>query len=294
MNRSFGLLSKTAVFAVLCSSVALAAPPAKDLDAGHGKGGDDRSHPLGKKLRALRERALQDKIMGKTSGKVQEVAKGQYVELAREGEDPVWTVFGEFGDFPHNNIAEPDRNYDNTTNWIPDFNRDHYLDLLFAEGYDVNSMRQYYIENSSNRYAVYGDVTDWALAPDDACNYDDDREHPDGGNAVWYFLRDTVNDWYAKEIAAGKTAAEIDEYLSQFDLWDRYDWDGDGNFDEPDGYIDHMNFLHAGERNEAGGGALGDCAIWSHSWFAFFNLIGSEGPSPEFLIGGLQIGESAF
>jgi immune inhibitor A len=307
MNRSFGLLLKTAVFAVLFSSVALATPPAKDLDAGHGRGGDDRSHPLGKKLRALRERALQDKIMGKTSGKVHEVAKGQYVELAREGEDPVWTVIGEFGDFPHNSIAEPDRNYDNTTFWISDFNRDYYLDLLFSEGEDVNSMRQFYIENSSNRYAVYGDVTDWALAPNDACTYDDDisypsdpddpdydPNYPDGGNAVWYFLRDTVNDWYAKEIAAGKTAAEIDEYLSQFDIWDRYDWDGDGNFDEPDGYIDHMNFLHAGEGNEAGGGALGDCAIWSHSWAAFSSLEGSEGPSPEFLIGGLQIGESAF
>ncbi len=74
--------------------------------------------------------------------------------------------------------------------------------------------------------------------------------------------------------AAGKTPAEIDAYLSQFDVWDRYDWDGDGNFDEPDGYIDHMQFVHAGEGNEAGGGALGDCAIWSHSWFAFSNLVG--------------------
>jgi immune inhibitor A len=155
-------------------------------------------------------------------------------------------------------------------------------------------MRQFYIENSANRYAVYGDVTDWVLAPDDACNYDDDRAHPDGGNAVWYFLRDSVNDWYAKEIAAGKTPEEINTYLSQFDIWDRYDWDGDGNFDEPDGYIDHMNFLHAGEGNEAGGGELGDCAIWSHSWFAFSNLVGVAGPSPDFLIGGLQIGDSAF
>ena len=36
------------------------------------------------------------------------------------------------------------------------------------------------------------------------------------------------------------TPAEIDAYLSQFDVWDRYDQDGDGNFDEPDGYIDHF------------------------------------------------------
>ena len=42
------------------------------------------------------------------------------------------------------------------------------------------------------------------------------------------------------QIAAGKTPAEIDAYLSQFDVWDRYDYDGDGNFNEPDGYIDHF------------------------------------------------------
>jgi len=52
--------------------------------------------------------------------------------------------------------------------------------------------------------------------------------------------------------------------------------------------------LHAGEGNEAGGGDLGDCAIWSHSWFAFSNLVGVAGPSPDFLIGGIQIGDSDF
>jgi immune inhibitor A len=41
---------------------------------------------------------------------------------------------------------------------------------------------------------------------------------------------------------------------------------------------------------EAGGGALGPCAIWSHSWFAFYNLQGIAGPSPEFLIGGVLLG----
>ncbi len=255
---------------------------------------DDRLDPLTQEQRALHEQAVQAKLMGKAHGKTHEVALGQYVELEREGEAPVWTVLGEFGDFAHNMIAEPDRSVDNTTIWTPDFNREYFLNLLFAEGDDANSMRQFYIENSANRYAVYGDVTDWALAPGNACEYDDDLNHPNGGNAVWYFLKDTVNAWYADQIGAGKTPAEINAYLSQFDVWDRYDWDGDGNFDEPDGYIDHMNFLHAGEGNEAGGGALGDCAIWSHSWFAFSNLVGVAGPSPEFLIGGLQIGESDF
>jgi immune inhibitor A len=252
---------------------------------------DYRMDPATAQQAVLQEKAMAAVLNGKAYGKTHEVARGQFVELARQGEDPVWTVIGEFGDFSHNSIAEPDRSVDNTTYWVPDFSREHYLDMLFAEGEGVNSMRQWYIENSSNRYAVYGDVTDWALAPDDACNYDDDRAHPDGGNAVWYFLRDTVNDWYAKEIAAGKTPQEINDYLQGFDIWDRYDYDGDGDFDEPDGYIDHMNFVHAGEGNEAGGGELGDCAIWSHSWFAWFQGIGVWGPDFN-KFGGLQIGES--
>ena len=40
---------------------------------------------------------MQAMLHGKAFGKTHEVARGQYVELAREGEDPVWTVFGEFG-----------------------------------------------------------------------------------------------------------------------------------------------------------------------------------------------------
>jgi immune inhibitor A len=254
---------------------------------------DDRQDPLTQTQRNLRMKALQASLRGKAFGKTHEVARGQYAELARQGEDPVWTVLGDFGDLSHNSIAEPDRSVDNSTIWTADFDRDYFMDILFSEGASANSMRQFYIEQSSNRYAVYGDVTDWSLAPNDACTYDDDITLP-SGNAVWLFLIDTTRSWYDAQIAAGKTPAEIDAYLSGFDTWDRYDWDGDGNFNEPDGYIDHMQFVHAGEGNEAGGGVLGDCAIWSHSWFAYFNLVGLVGPSPDFLIGGVQIGDSSF
>ncbi|UCD09278.1 MAG: immune inhibitor A [Dehalococcoidales bacterium] len=251
---------------------------------------DNRPDPLSEVQSELLGQALEAQLHGKAYGKTHEVARGQFVELERQGEDPIWTVLGEFFDFPHNSIAEPDRSIDNSTIWEADFNREHYLNMLFSEISDEVSMRNYFIEQSSNRYTVYGDVTDWIAVPGNAASYDDDL----GGPAVWQFLIDSVNGWYAGQIAAGKTPAEIDEYLSQFDVWDRYDWDGDGNFDEPDGYIDHFQSVHAGEGNEAGGGALGDDAIWSHSWFAYFNLIGIAGPSPEFLIGGIQIGNSSY
>jgi immune inhibitor A len=287
----FGLLFIT-IF-LLTVSVGAAMPDAgKQTVADEGvQRIDNRMDPLTAKQVELKEKAQNQVLAGKAvAGEPLEVAKGQYVELAREGEDPVWTVIGEFGDLAHNTIAEPDRSVDNTTYWVPNFDRDHYLDLLFSEGEDAISMRQWYIEQSSNRYAVHGDVTDWTVAPNDACTYDDDL----GGPAVWQFLIDTTADWYDTQIAAGKTPEEINDYLSQFDVWDRYDWDGDGNYDEPDGYIDHANFVHAGEGNEAGGGVLGDCAIWSHSWFAYSNLVGVAGPSPDFLVGGIQIGDSDF
>ena len=43
------------------------------------------------------------------------------------------------------------------------------------------------------------------------------------------------------------------------------DADGDGNFIEPDGVIDHVVLVHAGEDKSGGGGAEGTYAIWAHS-----------------------------
>lgn len=251
---------------------------------------DNRKDPLTEKQLVLKAKALEAKLNGKNTGEVVRVAKGQYVELEREGENGIWTVLGEFGNYTHNSIPEPDREYDNTTIWTADFSRDYYLDMLFAEGEGVNSMRNYYIEQSSNRFTVNGNVTEWVQVPGDYATYDDDL----GGPAVWQFLIDSVDGWYDAQIAAGMSPGDINDYLSQFDVWDRYDWDGDGNFDEPDGYIDTFQSVHAGEGNEAGGGIMGDDAIWSHSWFAYSNLVGIEGPNPDFLIGGIQIGESDF
>jgi immune inhibitor A len=255
---------------------------------------DDRPDPLTLKQRGLRKKALIAELHGKAYGHIHEVARGQFVELKREGEEAIWTVLGEFSDYPHNSIPEPDRAIDNTTIWRPDFNHDYYMDMLFAEDFGANSMRNYFIEQSSNRYAVYGDVTNWFAVPGTACDYDDGNPGPGGDTNVWQFLIDVLQAWYDAQIASGKSPEEIDAYLSQFDVWDRYDWDNDGNFNEPDGYIDRIQFVHSGEGNESIDGALGDCAIWSHSWYAYGDLIGIVGPSPDFLMGGVQIGESSF
>ncbi|HET6657563.1 MAG TPA: immune inhibitor A domain-containing protein, partial [Gaiellaceae bacterium] len=192
-----------AVFVALAVVLATAVAGAAGAGTSHSADPQVRQHdlpsPLSEKQRALRAQALELQAKGKIakSAKVGKVAKGQYVELARTGEDSIWTVLGEFSDFAHNQIAEPDRTEDNTTIWEPDFSQSYYKNLLFNDSPGANSMRNFYIEQSSNRYTVNGDVTDWAQVPGTAADYGSNTK-PD--SATWPFLRDTVNTWYENQI----------------------------------------------------------------------------------------------
>lgn len=303
-TRSSSLLALVLSLGVAAPALAgQSAQPPENLPNAVGHN-DDPSHPLGDTQRALRKRALQSKLNGKTRGKVHQVARGQYVELAREGEESIWTVIAEFGTQVsptyggtagplHNQIPAPDRSIDNSTIWTADFTPNHYRTLLFSEAPGVSSMRSYYIEQSSNRYTVNGAVTDWAQVPFNEANYGSNYCGGIVCARTWLFVRDSVNAWYNAQIAAGKTPAEIATHLSQFDTWDRYDYDGDGNFNEPDGYIDHFQSVHAGEGEETGGGAQGTDAIWSHRWYAFYNNIGVTGPAAN-PAGGIKIGGSNY
>jgi immune inhibitor A len=278
--------------------------PAIDDVPNVGANTDNPSHPLGDKQAAQRAIGLEAKLNGKTQGKVHEVAKGQFVELAREGENSIWTVLGQFGNSisptyggtagpQRNQIPQPDRSVDNTNIWAPDFNQAYYQNLLFSEAPSAVSMRNFYIEQSSNRYTVNGTVEDWVQVPYNEAYYGSNYCGGIVCARTWLFVRDSVNAWYNAQIAAGKTPAQIDAYLAQFDVWDRYDYDGDGNFNEPDGYIDHFQSVHAGSGEETGGGAQGSDAIWSHRWYAFYNNIGFTGPAFN-LYGGVRVGNSNF
>lgn len=292
------MASKLVRLALISSLLFLIAVPAVGAAVRASRGAADEPSPSAKsdnrmtaadvRKADLLQKGLEAKLNGKAYGKTYQVARGQFVQLAREGEGAVWTVLGEFADFPHDNMPEPDRAVNNTTIWVPEFSRDYYMDLLFNEAPGANSMRNFYIEQSSSRYTVHGDVTDWIPVPNNAAYYDD---NPDSN--VWFFLQDSVNGWYNAQKLAGRTDAQINAYLSEFDKWDRYDYNGNGNFDEPDGYIDTFQSVHAGEGEEAGGGALGATAIWSHSWYAFYGDIGITGPSFN-KYGGIQIGNSDY
>src|SRR5512138_380646 len=283
-------------------------PPVEDLGPLLASGDDDAPHPLGTVQREAKQLAIEATLHGKSDGDANrhthKVNRKHYVELDRLGEDSIWTILAEFGNTIHpvtqgdpgpihNQIPEPDRSVDNTTIWAPDFNRPYFENMLFSEEPGAVSMRNFYIEQSSNRYAVNGQVTDWVQVPYNESRYGTNICGDIVCSTVWAFVRDGAQSWYDSQIAAGKTPAEIDAYLSQFDVWDRYDYNGNGNFNEPDGYIDHFQIVHAGEGEETGGGAQGEDAIWSHRWYAYYNNIGVTGPSANPL-GGTQVGGSSY
>ena len=297
-------LASFTIFHPFASQAKPAAKATLSWDAQHAS--HDLHSPQSDHQRALRQQALELVARGKAHGKVVRVGHGKrgYVQLAREGEDAVWGLIGEFGTQInptyggtagplHNQIPQPNRANDNTTIWQADFNQQHYNDVLFAGGKNANSMRTYYLEQSSGRFTVHGNVENWVQVPYNEARYGNDACGDIVCSTVWLFIRDEVTAWYNGQIAAGKTPAQINAYLAQFDQEDRYDYNGNGNFNEPDGYIDHFESIHAGEGEETGGGAQGEDAIWSHRWFAFYNLIGSAGPAFN-KFGGIQVGSSNY
>ena len=227
--------------------------------------------------------------------------KGKYVQYDVNREASIFTILAEFGNQTMpvqggtagpqaGQIAEPDRTKDNSTYWEPKFDRAHYMNMITGSG---ESMKSFYKAQSQGRFNVTGDVSDWVTVPYNEARYGHNPVAGDGtteAGGYWSFIRDTLTAWYNAQKAAGKTDAQIKTYLQQFDKWDRNDYDGDGNFDEPDGYIDHFQAIHAGEGEEAGGGAQGEDAIWSHRW-AVQSGTGSTGPGAN-KAGGVQIGNT--
>ncbi|MFE1341938.1 immune inhibitor A domain-containing protein [Streptomyces sp. NPDC058733] len=272
----------------------------------------DLDGPLSKTQEAQRQEALDQVISGKAQVKDKNGSKvvqlkskkgdSKYVELGREKTDKIFTILVEFGDQAdpkfggtpgplHNTIPQPDRTKDNSTAWQADYDRRHFQDLYFGTGKNVESVKKYYEKQSSGRYSVDGEVSDWVKVPYNEARYGNNACGSTNCPSVWNVVSDGLNAWVNQQKAAGRTDAQIKADVAQFDQWDRYDYDGDGNFNEPDGYIDHFQIVHAGEDESAGGGAEGTNAIWAHRWYAFGTDAGATGPANNRL-GGAQIGNT--
>ncbi len=240
----------------------------------------------------------------------------QYVELSRETTDKIFVVLAEFGNQRatdidprygdvdtdpltpgpstfegplHNAIPQPDRTKDNSTIWRKNFSADFFRNTYFGRG---QSLATYYEKQSSGRYSVDGEVTDWVKVKYNEARYGRSDGFPCATNVcsnTWYLLKDALDQWVKDQKAKGVTDAQIKADLKAYDKWDRYDYDGDGNFNEPDGYLDHFQVVHSGGDQADGDPYQGEDAIWSHRWRAFQS--GEQGAGPaNFPIGGTQIG----
>jgi immune inhibitor A len=238
----------------------------------------------------------------------------QYVELEREQTDRIFVILAEFGNerhpsYPdvdsnpatpgpatfegplHNSIPEPDRGVDNSTIWRSDYSSDYYRNLYFGEGAGTESLKTYMQTQSSGRYSVDGEVTDWVKVQYNEARYGRDLCGSNVCSNVQQLVRDAANKWVADQRAAGRTEAEIVADLKSFDQHDRYDYDHDGDFNEPDGYLDHFQIVHAGGDQADGDPQQGEDAIWSHRSYVSSGDIGHTGPSGN-LYGGTQIGDT--
>lgn len=166
--------------------------------------------------------------------------------------DRVLAILIEYPDFPHNTVTSEE-----TDMYYEDYTAAHYRDLLFADttyagpnNEALRSMKSHYFQASGGSYAPEGDVAGWYMASQPAAYY--------GLETV--YVRELVRE------ALVAVAADSSFDITLYDQEDRYDLDGDGDFREPDGLIDHLMIFHSSVGEEAGGGALGEAAVWSHRW----------------------------
>lgn len=196
----------------------------------------------------------------------------------------------------HNNIPNPANasHLDNNSMWMPDFSPDFYNKMLYTKtgitdrvrtdltgpdgkpGVDISgyTMRNMYEEMSKGAYTVTGEATPWVTVPHSEgwyaasrCHKNEDGEweagapqdnsgHPDNPDGVKAMVKDAI-----KALAA----EQPDFPWSDYDVEDQGDADGDGNVNEPDGVIDHLVLVHAGEDKSGDGGAQGIYSVWAHS-----------------------------
>ncbi|GAA1058801.1 immune inhibitor A domain-containing protein [Agromyces bracchium] len=196
----------------------------------------------------------------------------------------------------HNNIPNP-ADYpleDNNSMWVEDFSPEHFDTMLYTDegitervrpdltgpdgkpGIDISgyTMKSMYEEMSRGAYTVTGEATQWVTLPHSEgwygatrCFLNDEGEYEAGAYQGMQGHPDNPIGANALPIDAVAALAEAqpDFPWADYDIEDQSDRDGDGNYYEPDGVIDHVVLVHAGEDKSGGGGAEGTYALWAHS-----------------------------
>ncbi|MBB1383647.1 immune inhibitor A, partial [Shewanella sp. SR41-2] len=174
----------------------------------------------------------------------------------------------DFPDLPHDanqlNVGDTDMYYSS-------YPTSHYQQLLFSEtgftgpsNQTLQSAHQYFQAVSGNSFYFTGQVQDWVTADNNAAYYGG-NDSDDNDKAVPELVKEAVT-----KAVSGMSDTELESY----DIEDPFDIDGDGNYDEADGIIDHVMLFHSSIGEEAGGGVLGEDAIWSHRFYVDSNTNG--------------------
>lgn len=129
-----------------------------------GKKPIDRVNPLA--ARALKEREAKfaaKKVTGKRLGQSVSIENSVYVpNIGPVESDNILILLVEFSDPVHNQISKPNNNADY---WVPDFNLQHYQEMLFDLTPGAKSMANYYLEQSHEKYTVKGRAYGWFKIP---------------------------------------------------------------------------------------------------------------------------------
>jgi immune inhibitor A len=230
-----------------------------------GKTKDKLPKGLNANLKKDNDKSIGDSLTKGKGNKLGQAKKNQPDGVEKENydgevrEDKVLVLAIDFPDYEKGSITKEE-----TDMFYEDYTHEHFQDMIFGEngyegpnGEDLVSMKQYYEEQSGGSYTVDGTVAGWYTADHPADYYGGNYPDDDGSDAR---PRELVYE------ALEKAGEDPNVDLSEYDVWDRDDYDGDGVYNEPDGIIDHLMVIHAGVGEEAGGGSLGSDAIWSHRW----------------------------
>ena len=295
-------ISATSVALTLTATPTVAATTSKGADqqATQTKHADDLVPAWRAHYDELRQQAVQQRLRDGGTGAVEKVGHGRYARVAQTGTDRIFVVLAEFGDtrhsaYPddpesgaqrfdgplHNEIPKPNRKEDNSTLWQKDYDQAYFKHMYF------DRMKNFYEQQSSGKYSISGAVTDWVKVPFNEARYGSDSCGAQDCS-VGFLIRDALAEWTQDKLDAGWDMPRIEAYLATFDKQDRYDFDEDGDFTEPDGYIDHFQIVHAGGDQADGDPIFASDAIWSHRGNADVHGLG-EGPGPA--VGGVNVGE---
>ena len=256
---------------------------------------------------------------GAANARAKAKKEDQYVELGNERTDKVFVFLVDFGTqrdplYPDQDqapaipgpvtfegpgfdeIPQPGPD-DNSTQWSPEYTKEYYENLYFGDGELTDSLKSYYERQSSGRYSVEGMVTDVTTVPYNQARYGRSNGYPCARQRLQQHVEPGLgrHDPVGRRPEGGRQdrRRRSRRTVSQYDIRDRYDFDGDGNFDEPDGYIDRFQIIHAGGDQADGDPIYGEDAIWSHRWKAFQNT--GQGPTVAGVPnadGGTQIGNT--